>query len=194
MTGNRRTGRGYGGYKNSPLPEPRDNLLFILIYLKQGMTQETLASLFGMHQPDANRRIHFLHPLPGGALKDSGELPVRDAERLDLKNEKQNIFLHDGTERPVVRPKDNNKQRLYFSGRKRRHSLKNILISEALCRVVFLSLTCGGKKHDKKAADEAGYSGCFPEGAVLLQDTGFQAFPQNPQGLFSRKRNPGAEN
>ena len=190
LTGNRRTGRGYGGYKNSPPPEPRDNLLFILIYLKQGMTRENLASLFGMHQPDANRRIHFLHPLLGGALKDSGELPVRDAELLAFDNEKQHIFPHDGTERPVVRPRDSDKQRLYFSGKKRWHSLKNILISDALCRVIFLSLTCEGKKHDKKAADEAGYGDCFPEGAVLLQDTGFQGFSAESARTVQPKKKP----
>jgi hypothetical protein len=190
LTGNRRTGRGYGEYKSSPLSGSRGNLLFILVYLKQGMTQENLASLFGMHQPDANRRIHFLHPLLKGALKDSGELPVRDAERLDFENEKQNIFLHDGTERPVVRPKDNDKRRLYFSGKKRWHSLKNILISDALCRVVFLSFTCEGKKHDKKAADEAGYSDCFPEGAVLLQDTGFQGFSAESVRIIQPKKKP----
>lgn len=190
LTGNRRTGRGYGEYKSSPLSGSPGNLLFIPVYLKQGMTQENLASLFGMHQPDANRRIHFLHPLLKGALKDSGELPVRDAERLDFENEKQNIFLHDGTERPVVRPKDNDKQRQYFSGKKRWHSLKNILISNALCRVVFLSFTCEGKKHDKKAADEAGYSDCFPEGAVLLQDTGFQGFSAESVRIIQPKKKP----
>ena len=94
LTGNRRAGRGYSGYKNSPPPEPHDNLLFILIYLKQGMTREALASLSGMHQPDADRRIHFPHPLLDRVLKDSGELPVREARLLDLENGKQNIFLH----------------------------------------------------------------------------------------------------
>lgn len=41
-------------------------------------------------------------------------------------------------------------------------------------KVVFLSLTCEGKKHDKKAADEAGYT--LPEGSILYQDAGFQGF------------------
>ena len=194
LTGNRRTGRGYGEYKSSPLSGSRGNLLFILVYLKQGMTQENLASLFGMHQPDANRRIHFLHPLLKGALKDSGELPVRNAERLDFENEKQNIFLHDGTERPVVRPKDNDKQRLYFSGKKRWHSLKNILISDALCRVVFLSFTCEGKNTTKRRRTKPGTATVFPNEPYCFRIPAFRAFLRNPYGLFSRKRNPGAEN
>ena len=190
LTGNRRTGRGYGEYKSSPLSGSRDNLLFIPVYLKQGMTQENPASLFGMHQPDANRRIHFPHPLLKGAPRDSGELPVRDAELLDFENEKLNVFLHDGTGRPVVRPKDNHKQRLYFSGEKRRHSLKNILISDVLRRVVFPSLTCEGKKHDKKAADEAGCGDRFPERSVLLQDTGFQGFSAESVRIIQPKKKP----
>ena len=39
---------------------------------------------------------------------------------------------------------------------------------------MLLTITCEGKKHDKKIADESEYS--FPEGSQLYQDTGFQGF------------------
>jgi hypothetical protein len=118
LTGKKRVKRRHSEYKNSPLPGAEDNLLSVLVYLKQGMTQEALASQFGMHQPDANKRIHFLHPIPDGALGDIGDLPVRNAESIDIGNGKQNFFLHDGTERPIVRPKNKDDQKLYFSGKK----------------------------------------------------------------------------
>jgi hypothetical protein len=40
-----RTRRKHSTYKNSPLPTMEDKLLFILIYLKQGTTQEMHATL-----------------------------------------------------------------------------------------------------------------------------------------------------
>jgi len=190
LTGKPRMKRRYTGYKNSPLPGAENNLLFILTYLKQGMTQETLASQFDMHQPDANNRIRFLHPVLNRALGDLGELPARNAESPNLGNEKEKFFLHDGTERPIVRPKDKDARKLYFSGKKKQHTIKNILIINILCRIIFLGITCGGKKHDKKAADEAGYRSRFPEESRLAQDTGFQGFDAGNAVIIQPKKKP----
>lgn len=188
--GKPRSGRRHSVYKNSPLPGVSDNLLFILIYLKQGMTQEALASMFAMYQPDANKRIHFLHPLLNAALGDIGELPARKAESLYLENDGRKFFMHDGTERPIVRPKNKNDVKLYYSGKKKQHTVKNILIIDSLCRAVFLSITCEVKKHDKKAADEAGYAKRFPEGSRLAQDTGFQGFNAEKAEIIQPKKKP----
>lgn len=180
LDGKKRKKRKYVEYKNSPLPTIADKLLFILNYLKQGSLQEEHATLFQMHQPDANRWIHFLHQLLKQALASLGELPARTAAELAkrLAAEKNfdllKLFFHDGTERPIVRPKDEEQQKLYYSGKKKQHTLKNIILINALCKIILLTETCEGKKHDKKAADEAEYA--LPEDSLLYQDTGFQGF------------------
>jgi len=183
-----RVKRQYADYKNSPLPTLADKLLFILVYLKQGITQEMHATLFGMHQPDANVWIHLLHPILNQTLADLGELPKRDAKTFAPQAEDLEIYLHDGTERPIPRPKDNTKQKEFYSGKKKCHTVKNILIIGRLCKILFLTRTCEGKKHDKKAADEAGYS--FPEGSALYQDTGFQGFTIAGVTIFQPKKKP----
>jgi hypothetical protein len=175
-----RTRRRYSSYRNSPLPTLEDKLLFILVYLKQATTQEVHATLFGMTQPKANQWIHLLLPLLQTALESLGELPVRDAEELNLADEDQALFFHDGTERPISRPKDEEAQRLYYSGKKRQHTVKNNVVADASCKIRFLTDTCEGKKHDKRLTDEAGYS--FPEGSTVFQDTGFQGFC--PEGIL----------
>jgi len=48
---------------NAQLPTIEDQLLFIRVYLKHGALQKVHAALFELHQPDANRWIHLLHPL-----------------------------------------------------------------------------------------------------------------------------------
>jgi len=166
--------RKHSAYKNSPLPTIEDKLLFILIYLKQGTTQEMHATLFDMHQPDANMWIHLLHPCLNQALAALGELPVRDAEDFVPEKDELAIYFHDGTERPIPRPTDKELQKEYYSGKKKQHTVKNIVIVNTQGEIRFLTITCEGKKHDKKATDEAGYS--FPEGSVLFQDTAFQGF------------------
>ena len=97
------------------------------------------------------------------------------------ENENENsFFFHDGTERPINRPKDTDGQKTYYSGRKKQHTLKNNIVSGEDCKVIFLTETCEGKKSDKKVADEAGY--ILPKGSILYQDTGFQGF--GPEGVI----------
>ncbi len=174
LKGKPRTKRHYSTYKNSPLPTIEDKLLFILIYLKQGTTQEMHATLFGMHQPDANVWIHLLHRILNQTLAALGELPVREAEDFNPEEDQERCFFHDGTERPIPRPRDKEAQKKYYSGKKKQHTIKNMVVINTLCKILFLSRTCEGKKHDKKAADEAGYD--FPEGSIVFQDRGLQGF------------------
>jgi len=150
LDGQVRVKRQYSDYRNSPLPTIEDKLLFILIYLKQGATQEMHAALFEMYQPDANVWIHLLHLLLNQALAALGELPVRDAEELELEEDDLKVYFHDGTERPIPRPKDNEKQKECYSGKKKQHTVKNILIINPRCRIIFLSPTCEGKKQESR--------------------------------------------
>lgn len=180
--------RRYSTYKNSPLSTIEDKLLFVLIYLKQGTTQEMHATLFRMHQPDANVWIHLLHRILNRALAALGELPVREAEDFNPEEDQERHFFHDGTERPIPRPRDKEAQKKYYSGKKKQHTIKNMVVINILCKILFLSQTCEGKKHDKKAADEAGYD--FPEGSTVFQDRGLQGFTVAGVTVIQPKKKP----
>lgn len=118
LDGKPRIRRRHTKYKNSPLPNIEDKLLFILIYLKQGPTQEMQATLYGMHQPDANQWIHLLHPLLNQALAKLGELPARDADSLEFEEGDVAVYMQDGVERAIPRPKNPDAQKEYYSGKK----------------------------------------------------------------------------
>lgn len=62
------------------------------------------------------------------------------------------------------------------------------MITNSSGRILFLSQTCEGKKHDKRAADEAGYD--LPDGSTLLQDTGFQGFAIEGVTIIQPKKKP----
>jgi DDE superfamily endonuclease len=57
---------------------------------------------------------------------------------------------------------------------KKDHTVKNVLLVNALLLILFLSDTYGGRTHDKPIADTTPYP--LPAGSRLLQDLGFLAF------------------
>src|SRR2546426_443079 len=83
-------------------------------------------------------------------------------------------LAHDGTERQIVRPQDPPAQTACYSGKKKDHTVKNVLLVKALLIILFLSDTYGGRVHDKPIADATPYP--LPAGSRLLQDLGFLAF------------------
>ena len=84
-------------------------------------------------------------------------------------------FFHDGTERLIQRPGTPATQRAYYSGKKKQHTVKNLLIINDACKVVLLTPSFEGCPHDKRIADSTGYD-LLPKGGVLYQDTCFQGF------------------
>ena len=65
---------------------------------------------------------------------------------------------------------------------KKGHTLKNTELSNQNCKVIYLTETVEGKKHDKKLADESHYQ--LSAGSFLFQDTGFQGFSGNVLNLL----------
>ena len=100
-------------------------------------------------------------------------------------------LLLDGTERRRQRPQDKAQQKAHDSGKKKAHTDKNLLlVNQNSGKVVYLSETTAGKKHDKKMADEAAL--VYPAGATLAKDTGFQGY--EPDGVLTEqpKKSPKA--
>jgi hypothetical protein len=83
-------------------------------------------------------------------------------------------FGHDGTARPIHRPRDPEEPQEYDSGEKKCRTLKTLLVITETCHVCFLSHTCEGKASDTSLAELAGYT--LPAGSYLYQDKGFQGF------------------
>ncbi len=104
---------------------------------------------------------------PGAPGSSNG--PVGDA---DVR--RSSFFYHDGTERSIQRPVDADEQEEYYSGKKNRHTVKNILLIDVRCFIRFLSATYAGKWHDKSLVDDEAYE--LPAGSVLYPDMGFQGF------------------
>jgi hypothetical protein len=167
-----------GGGRKGVLHAPEQKLLFLLVYLKTYPLQAVLGELFGLSQAGVNYWLHRLLPFLQEALDELGVLPERDprhfAQSQAVAGEDPRLII-DGTERRRQRPKSPEKQAAHYSGKKKAHSDKNVVIANARSkRIGFLSETCAGKTHDKKIADQEGIA--YPPGVVLYKDTGFQGY------------------
>jgi hypothetical protein len=188
LDGKERQKRSYVAYCNSPLPTMEDKLLFILMYLRKATTQDIFGEVFNMPQPVVNKWIHILHPCLNLALCALGEIPARSTADLQLAPIEGPLYFQDGTERPIQRPKDPEAQRTFYSGKKKRHTVKNNVLVNEQAKIVLLTITCEGKKHDKKIADETAFT--LPEGSCLYQDTGFQGFALEGVTIIQPKKKP----
>jgi hypothetical protein len=167
-----------GGGRLGVLHMPEQKLLFLLVYLKTYPPQTLLGELFALSQPGVNYWIHRLLPILRAALDELDALPERDPRRFaqsqSAAGEDPQLII-DGTERRRQRPKSPEKQALHYSGKRKAHSDKNVVVVDARSkRVGFLSSTYAGKTHDKKIADHEGIS--YPPETVLYKDTGFQGY------------------
>lgn len=170
--------RQVGGGRRGMLPLPEQKLLFILVYLKAYPLQVVMGELFGINQAAANHWIHRLLPVLHDALTALGVRPERDGRqfaRSERGRTDASDYIIDGTERRRQRPKSPEKQTLHYSGKKKVHSDKNVVIVHTRSRRVgYLSPTHAGKTHDKKVADQEQIA--YPRQAVLHKDTGFQGY------------------
>jgi hypothetical protein len=173
------------------LPTAADKLFFILVYTKLYLLQSVLGFLFGMSQGQACDGVHCLTPLLQQAEATMGHLPARDAMQVaeQLADDEAQIFAIDGTERRRQRPGEAEKQRRYYSGKKKAHTVKNnVIASVTTRRVEHLSQTHEGKTHDKKICDEEAPT--WPEGSTVYQDCGFQGYAPPGVTIQQPKKKP----
>ena len=193
LDGKPRTARQFAVYKNCPLPTPEERLFFLLTYLK------TYALAGGARAPVwyAAKQSQSVDPCPlaraaGGAAHPRGcPDPLADGAGPPARRHRgrggSGEHAAGGGTAPaspllpmtapnggIVRPQDPAAQTACYSGKKKDHTVKNVLLVNAPLTILFLSDTHGGHVHDKRIAEATPYP--LPAGSRLLQDLGFLAF------------------
>jgi hypothetical protein len=180
-----------GAGRHSVLTRVEDKLLFVLVYLKTYPLQVVLGQLFGLSTSQANYWLHHLLPVLRVALDELGVAPERDGARLAQRpadSAGPGAVIIDGTERRRQRPKNAEKQARHYSGKKKTHTDKNVVLTRVEDdRVLFLSGTYPGATNDKRVADEEQLR--YPPGTTLYKDAGFQGYePAVPQTYQAKKK------
>jgi hypothetical protein len=155
-----------------------DRLLMLLMYYRTYTTHAVLGFLFGVDDSAVGRNINPLQPL----LAEIFRIPER---RIRLDPEEVRELFFDATERPTRRPKEG--QRRFYSGKKRRHTLKNQVVTARRTkppgpgkkpqrlRIAAVSRTHPGSVHDKKVYDRT--RAVTPPDARRTGDTAYLGTP-----------------
>jgi hypothetical protein len=154
-----------GGRKKELLLE--DQLMMLLMYYRLYVSQEFLGIIFNLHNCNVSRQINYLEPLLSQIFKiPTKKISLSDAE---LTEEEIIKFFVDATEQPIERPKK--RQKRYYSGKKKKHTLKNQIIIDKKGKIRAVTKSVPGKKHDKKLFDET--KPILPEKSNLTGDLGY---------------------
>jgi hypothetical protein len=192
----RRRQRAPGGGRKPSLRTAEDKLLFALVYTKTYPLQVVQGQLFGMSQSSANEWIHFLVPVLATALDDLGVLPERDGAQVARHERRQAEppdLIVDGVERRRQRPKNREKQALHYSGKKKQHTDKNLVLASTRSkRVSYLSPTLPGVVHDKALADWVNIQ--YPRATTLRSDLGFCGYQPQVREHWQPKKSPSGRN
>ena len=173
----RRHRAGGGGRKR--MFDTDERLVFlILFYYKVYPTFRFAQTVFGLDKKNIWHWVEMMKPILCEALQHTLHLPSRQiahmGELLMVYPDLQE-FVVDATERKVQRPQDAPHQVFYYSGKKKIHTIKNqIIINPRTMRILAVSHTVEGKRHDKKLAEDDATISRAPPGAVGMGDSGYQ--------------------
>ena len=158
------------------LNDPEKKLFFILFYIKCYPTFDLAGFYFNANRSQPFRWFNALLPVIEKTLNREAVLPERQINSPEEFQRKfpeiKDIFI-DGTERPIQRPKKSKPQKKSYSGKKKRHTRKNIVASNQDRDILFLTPTKSGKLHDKKALDKSGLMNNIPKEIIKWFDLGF---------------------
>jgi len=154
-----------GGRKKELLLE--DQLMMLLMYYRLYITQEFLGIIFNLHNCNVSRQINYLQPL----LSQIFNIPTKKVSlsQAELTEEEIISFFVDATEQQIERPKKG--QNRYYSGKKKKHTLKNQIITDKKGKIRAVTKSVPGKKHDKKLFDET--RPILPKNSDLTGDLGY---------------------
>jgi len=168
--------RAIGGGRKARLHRPEDKLFYILFYFKSYPTFDVAGVLFDIDRSQAQMWMHRLQPILEATLGEKMALPERKLDSVEAFIERfpgvKRVMI-DGTERPIQRPQDPEKQTLNYSGKKRRHTRKHLAAVDEIKRILVLSRAREGKLHDKKFHDEDDIAGSIPDEIPIEVDLGF---------------------
>jgi DDE superfamily endonuclease/Helix-turn-helix of DDE superfamily endonuclease len=185
--------RAPGGGRKPTLRTMAQKLFYILLYCKCYPTFDLLSVLFRFDRSCAGDWVHWLLPILEQALGYKQVLPERQLRSMEEFLERfpdvKEVII-DGTERPVQRPKDSEKQQDHYSGKKKRHTRKHITGSTRKKRVIILTKARAGKIHDKRQLDEADLVGNMPDAVSVEGDLGFQGLQNEFDNIHPPHKKP----
>lgn len=183
--------RKLGGGRRGHLPTALDKMVFVLMYLKTYPTFDVMGFLTGRQRSKCQYSVANLLPVLEMALGKHLVLPKRKIsspeEFFKLFPEIKEVFL-DGAERRTQKPRDRKRRNKLYSGKRKATTRKVVIMSDEKRRILLLSPTKSGRRHDKRITDKYGIVSGIPQEIAIWTDTGFQGIQRaHPNTVMPKK-------
>lgn len=184
--------RALGGGRISKLRTIEEKLFYILWYMKTYPTFDLASFLVGFTRSCAHDWMHGLLPILEQTLGRKLVLPERQIsspeEFFELFPETKDVFI-DGVERLKQRPKKKKSQQKTYSGKKKTHTRKSIIVTDKNKKILVVTKQKSGRRHDKRLADKYSIFENIPPETTIFADTGFNGIQKiHPNSYIPKKK------
>ena len=147
-----------------------DHLLILLILYRCAITQDFMACLYQTDKSTISRSLQRIESLASLVLgvKRTIRVSAWEAEALII----------DCTEQPIERP--GRKQRCWYSGKKKRHTIKTEIVITENGRIVSISKPAPGRVHDLEIRRRGPP---LPTSSHIYADSGYQGLQDDHSGI-----------
>ena len=160
-------------------------LMMTLIWLRIYPTYEVLGVFFELDKSNICRNLKGILVALGKVTCYDIVWPDKTRRKLQMTEAMQafpEVFaIGDGTEQPIQRPKDNEKQKAYYSGKKKRHTVQNQVVVAPNGEILALSEDAPGSCHDLTHLRTSEILDKLEAGDATMLDLGFLGV-QNDRG------------
>ena len=131
----------------------RNRVIMVLVYYRLYITYTLTEFLFGLNQSNVCRDIQKIEGLIRCCLPIPQKL-YKVTRRLKTKEEVEQYFPRfiafvDVMEQYIPRPKNRSRRRIYYSGKKKKHIVKNLYTANQMGLIIYKSKRRQiGKNHD----------------------------------------------
>lgn len=185
--------RKIGGGRDAKLESIEEKLFYILFYMKTYPTFDVASFYVGFARGKACEWMHRLLPILEQTMKRKFVLPERKIsdpqEFLRLYPEAKEVFA-DGIERSIQRSKNKKKQQKNYSGKKKMHTRKSIIVSDKNRKILIITKQKSGRRHDKRLADKALLFNHLPDEIDVYADTAFTGEQKVHARTYIPKKKP----
>ncbi len=164
----------------------RERLLMTLVWLRLYLTGDAVGVLFGVDKSTVSRYTQPLlrllqdqgrdtlgWPEEARALLDTAD-GVDDGGDVDEGGDADSVAIIDATEQRVERSHDHATQKAHYSGKKKAHTRKTLIVVNERGRLRYVSPSVPGSVHDLTLLRQCGTLEEIPSALSLMADSGFQ--------------------
>jgi hypothetical protein len=177
--------------------DARNRLLMAMIWLRVYPTYEVLGFIFDLDKSNICRNLKGVLAVLREQLGDEIEWPDRARRKQKMDQFMQEFpevaAIVDATEQPTQRPQDPEEQKNYYSGKKKRHTLKTQVVVGPDGEIMGHSETVPGAKHDKPLYDDSGVGDRLDEDEAMMGDKGYQGIQKDRLAVLPDKKPKGGE-